>query len=154
MLDDQERQEIDREIAKYPVRQAAAPEALKIVQRRRGWVSNEALADVARHLGMTEDELDGVATSYNLIFREPVGRHVLFMCDSISCWLTGQVELYDHLRGRLGIGFGETSSDGRFTLLPIACAGACDEAPVMLVDDTLYIQLDPSKLDAILEKYE
>jgi NADH-quinone oxidoreductase subunit E len=154
MLDERERRDIDREIAKYPAKQAAAPEALKIVQRYRGWVSDEALAEVARYLGMTEDELDGVATAYNLIFREPVGRHVLFMCDSISCWLTGQVELYEHVRKRLGIGFGETTADGRFTLLPIACAGACDKSPVMLVDDTLHVQLDASKIDAILEKYE
>jgi len=153
VLDDRERHEIEAEIAKYPVKQAAAPEALKIVQKYRGWVSDEALGDVARFLGMTEDELDSVATSYNLIFRKPVGRHVILMCDSVSCWLMGHERMYERVRQRLGIVFGQTTPDRRFTLLPISCAGACDKAPVMIVDETLYVQLDSSKIDAILEEY-
>ncbi len=154
MLDERERRDIEKEIGKYAMKQAAAPEALKIVQKYRGWVTDEALGDVARFLDMTEGELDSVATSYNLIFRKPVGRHIVLMCDSVSCWLMGHEQIYEHVRERLGIAFGQTTPDGRFTLLPIACAGACDKAPVMMIDETFYVQLDPSKIDGILEKYE
>jgi NADH-quinone oxidoreductase subunit E len=154
VLDERERRDIEKEIGKYAMKQAAAPEALKIVQKYRGWVTDEALGDVARFLDMTEGELDSVATSYNLIFRKPVGRHIVLMCDSVSCWLMGHEQIYEHVRERLGIAFGQTTPDGRFTLLPIACAGACDKAPVMMIDETFYVQLDPSKIDGILEKYE
>lgn len=154
MLDERERHDIEKEIVKYALKLAAAPEALKIVQKYRGWVTDEALSDVARFLDMTEEELDSVATSYNLIFRKPVGRHIVLMCDSVSCWLMGHERIYEHVRERLGITFGQTTPDGRFTLLPITCAGACDKAPVMMIDETLYVQLDRSKIDGILEKYE
>ncbi len=153
MLTDEEKQEIAAELPRYAQRRAAGPEALKIVQRRRGWVSDEALRDVADLLGMTPDELDEVATFYNLIFRRPVGQHVILICDSVSCWVTGYQAMREQLTARLGIGLGETTADGRFTLLPIVCLGACDHAPAMMIDDTLYGDLDPAKIDAILAKY-
>ena len=88
MLTDQEKKEIQRELGKYAQKRAAGPEALKIVQRHRGWVSDENLSDVARFLDMTDEELDSVATCYNLIFRRPVGRHVILICDSVTCWIS------------------------------------------------------------------
>ena len=125
---------------------------MKIVQRHRGWVSDEGLSDVAGMLDMTPDELDSVATFYNLIYRKPVGTHVIHVCNTISCWIVGQQEVFDHLRSRLKINWGETSADGRFTLLPIPCLGACDQAPAMMIDNEIYGDLTPQKLDAILEK--
>ena len=154
MLSEQEREEIEQELAKYAQKRAVGPEALKIVQRHRRWVSDESLSDVARFLDMTEEELDSVATCYNLIFRKPVGEHVILVCDSISCWIMGYEELFDHLTQRLGITFGQTTSNGRFTLLPTACLGACDHAPAMMIDDILYVDLTVSKLDEILDQYE
>jgi len=141
-------------VAIYAEKRAASIEALKVVQQHRGWVSDEALDEVAELLEMTPDELDGVATFYNLIFRKPVGRHVILICDSVSCWIMGYDNLRGHLRSRLGIDLGETTADGRFTLLPSVCLGACDHAPVMMIDDDLHLDLTPEKIDQILAGYE
>ncbi len=154
MLTERVKKEIQQELSKYAQKRAAGPEALKIVQSHRGWISDENLSDVARFLDMTDEELDSVATCYNLIFRKPVGRHVILICDSVTCWMMGYENLFNHLQQKLGITFGQTTSDGRFTLLPISCLGACDKAPAMMIDDTLYMELDTSKLDEIIEKYE
>ena len=154
MLTPEEIEEIQAEFQRYEVKQAACIEALKIVQRHRGWVSDDALGDVARYLEMTADELDSVATFYNFIYRKPVGRHVILLCDSVSCWIVGYDRILDRLKQRLGIGFGETTTDGRFTLLPNACLGACDHAPVVMIDEDLHLDVDPQMLDRILDRYE
>ena len=154
MLSNEERREIEAEVAIYAQKRAACIEALKVVQQHRGWVPDEALDEVAELLEMTPDELDGVATFYNLIFRKPVGRHVILICDSVSCWIMGYDNLRGHLRSRLGIDLGETTADGRFTLLPSVCLGACDRAPVMMVDDDLHLDLTPERIDQILAGYE
>ncbi|MEJ2702879.1 MAG: NADH-quinone oxidoreductase subunit NuoE [Sedimentisphaerales bacterium] len=154
MLTTQEMKEIEEELGKYAQKRAVGPEALKIVQRHRDWISDESLTDIARFLDMTEEELDSVATCYNLIFRKPVGKHVILMCDSVSCWVMGHEDLFNHLTQRLGITFGETTSNGRFTLLPVACLGACDHAPAMMVDETLYVDLTVAKLGEILDRYK
>jgi len=153
MLSDLERQEIKAELHHYDQKRAACIDALKIVQRHRGWVSDENLHDIAGLLEMTPDELDGVATFYNLIFRQPVGRHVILLCDSVSCWIMGYLRLREHLQAKLGINFGETSGDGQFTLLPIPCLGTCDHAPALMVDDEIYRDLTPEKLDVVLHRY-
>jgi NADH-quinone oxidoreductase subunit E len=153
VLSPEERQAIETELAHYPNKRAVGIEALQIVQRHRGWVSDEALADIAAFLEMSREDLDGVATFYNLIFRAPVGRHVVFLCDSVSCWIMGADRVCEQLTQRLGVALGETTADGRFTALPIVCLGACDHAPVMMIGDDLHQDLDEQKLDAILEKY-
>lgn len=150
MLTEEEKREIEAEFKRYEHKRAACVEALKIVQRRRGWVSDEELYDLAAMLDMTPDELDSVATFYNLIYRRPVGKHVIHVCNTISCWIMAQHEVFEHLRRRLGIGWGGTSSDGNFTLLPVPCLGACDQAPVMMIDQELYGGLTPQRLDEIL----
>ncbi len=153
MLSEDEVREIESVLEHYEQKQAACIDALKIVQRRRGWVSDESLRDLAAILEMSPEELDGVATFYNLIFRRPVGKNVILVCDSVSCWIMGYQGLRDRLRSRLGIDMGQTSADGRFTLLPVVCLGACDHAPAMLINDVLYPDLDPEKIDRILEDY-
>ena len=153
MLSEIERHEIESELAHYPNRRAVCVEALKIVQRHRGWVCDEALADVAELLSMSRAELEGVATFYSLLFRKPVGRHVVLLCDSVSCWIMGNGQLRQRFAERLGIAPGQTSADGRFTLLPNVCLGACDHAPAMMIDETHYQDLDPERLDAILDRY-
>jgi NADH-quinone oxidoreductase subunit E len=154
MLSEQEMEEIRHELRNYDQRRGAAPEALMVVQQHRGWVSDEALRDVAEFLDMTVHELDSIATLYSLIYREPVGRHVILICDSVSCWVMGYNPLLDHLQETLGIGLGETTQDGRFTLLPTACLGACDRAPVMMVDEDLHDLLTAEKIDQLLAGYE
>jgi len=153
MLTEEERREIEAEVPRYPQKKATCIEAMKIVQRHRGWVSDEALQGIGELLGMTVDELEGVASFYNLIFRKPVGRHVILICDSISCWIMGYDRMREHLTARLGINLGETTADGRFTLLPIDCLGACDHAPALMIDDDLHGDLDPEKIDEILNRY-
>jgi NADH-quinone oxidoreductase subunit E len=153
VLKEEELRDIRAEMGRYPTARAAAPEALRIVQRSRGWVSTEAVRDVAQLLGLGAEEVEGVATFYNLIFRRPVGRHVILVCDSVSCWIMGYEGLKRRLEERLGIGLGQTTPDGRFTLLPIGCLGACHRAPAMMVDGDLHENLSPEALDRILEGY-
>lgn len=154
MLTAEERQEIEGELGHYPTKQAVCIDAMKIVQRHRGWVSDESLRDIGELLEMSSADLDGVATFYNLTFRKPVGRHVVMLCDSVSCWIMGYERMRGHLTSRLGIQFGETTPDNRFTLLPIVCLGACDHAPAMIVNNNLHGDLDPKKIDKLLEECE
>lgn len=154
MLSDAEIQAVESIAKRYEHPQGASIEALREIQRTRGWISDEALCDVARVLGLSPDELDGVATFYNLIFRRPVGRSVILLCDSVSCWVMGCEALRKKLESGLGVKLGETTADGRFTLLPTVCLGACDHAPAMMVGENLFGDLDPDRLDVILDWYE
>ena len=147
------REEIAAVVRHAEYKRAAATDALRLVQKRCGFVSDRHLIEVAALLEMSPAELDGVATFYNLIFRRPVGRHVILLCDSVACWIMGETAARAHLRERLGIKPGETTADGRFTLLPIVCLGHCDHAPAMMVDDDQYGDLDAAQLDTILERY-
>jgi NADH-quinone oxidoreductase subunit E len=153
VLKEDEIRDIRAELGRYPTARAAAPEALRIVQRSRGWVSTDAVRDIARFLGLGAEEVEGVATFYNLIWRRPVGRHVILVCDSVSCWIMGYEDLKKRLEERLGVRLGQTTPDGRFTLLPIGCLGACHRAPAMMVDGDLHENLSPEALDRILEEY-
>jgi NADH-quinone oxidoreductase subunit E len=153
MLTEEEISEIAAEARNYQDKNAVCIEALKVVQKHRGWISNQLLQDVAELLKMTPDELDSVATFYNLLFRKPVGRHVILVCDSVSCWITGYEQIRKHLQSKLEISPGGTTADRRFTLLPIVCLGACGGAPAMMIDGNLHENLDPAKIDTILESY-
>lgn len=153
MLSSEEIKQIDKELTKVPYPQAACIEALKIAQAHHGWVSDESLKDVAAYLKMSIDELDSVATFYNLIFRKPVGRHIILLCDSISCWVMGYESIQDKLKELLNINFGETSQDERFTLLPNPCLGTCDHAPALMIDNDLYKDVSMEKLEGILNQY-
>jgi NADH-quinone oxidoreductase subunit E len=154
MLTEDEKNEIKAEFYKYEQRQAVCIDALKIVQRHRGWVSEEAVKDISEFLDMTSDELDSVATFYSHIYRKPVGKHVILICDSVSCWIMGYEKIVNYLQTKLGIGIGETTTDGRFTLLPSACIGACDKAPAVIIDNEIISDLDEGKIDDILAQYE
>lgn len=153
MLTEPERQEIEEELRHYPYRQNGCIGALQVVQRHRGYVPDEGIKDIAEFLEMSPDAVDSVATFYNLIFRKPVGRHVIRVCSSVSCWIMGYEQLRAHLAERLGIQFGQTTEDGRFTMLPIQCLGNCDHAPALMIDEELYQELSPDKIDEILAQY-
>jgi NADH-quinone oxidoreductase subunit E len=153
LLSDKEIREINIEISHTASKASASVDALNIIQRNRGWVSDEAVQDVAAVLDMTVDELDAVATFYSFVFRRPVGRHVILICDSISCWIMGYNPLLDVLKRKLDINFGETTHDNRFTLLPISCLGACDRAPALMIDDDLYGPVTAEFMDELLNKY-
>jgi NADH-quinone oxidoreductase subunit E len=144
---------IEREMQHYEDPRAASIGALKIVQKRHGWVPDAAIPAIGRLLGIPASDVEGVATFYSLIFRRPVGRHVVKVCDSIACLLTGYEEVRDELCKRLGVGFGETTADGRFTLLPICCLGACDRGPVLMIDEETHFEVSPRDIARLLERY-
>ncbi|HYW95881.1 MAG TPA: NAD(P)H-dependent oxidoreductase subunit E, partial [Bacteroidales bacterium] len=102
MLSKEEKELIEKEMTKFPVKSAASIEALKIVQDNRRWVSDEALADIAEILEVSTAELENVATFYSLIYRKPVGKHVILVCDSISCWIMGYNDILGMLKTKLG----------------------------------------------------
>lgn len=151
MLSDEEKRRIEAEAGRYPSRKAAISEALMIAQEARGWVSDETLAEVASEVGISLAEAESVATFYELIYRKPVGEHVILACDSVSCWIRDGGVLAA-LKAKLGIEFGGTTADGAFTLLPAACLGLCEQAPAIMIDGEAYGDLKPEKLDAILEE--
>jgi NADH-quinone oxidoreductase subunit E len=153
MITDDEKKAIDMASAHYSNRQAVGIEALKMVQAEQGWISDDDLADIANHLGMTPAELDGVATFHNLIYRHPVGRHVIHICDSVSCWIMGYQQVQQQIEAQLGIGMGQTTADGRFTILPIPCLGCCDHSPTLMIDDQLHEDVSPDRVPSILEAY-
>ena len=149
VLTREEIRQIDAELAHVPYKAGAAIDALKIVQAQRGWVSDESLRAIAKHLEMSAEELDGVATFYNLIYRRPVGEKVILFCDSVSCWICGCDAIKAKLSAKLGVDYGETTADNQYTLLPVPCLGACDRAPVMMVGDDLITHLDEAKIDQL-----
>lgn len=152
-LSPEERGEIEHEMTHYEDPRAATIEALKIVQRHRRWVPDGACAAIGKVLGIPSADVEGVATFYNLIFRQPVGRHVIKVCDSISCFLTGYEEVMAALRRELGILPGQTTADDRFTLLPICCLGNCDKGPTLMIDDDTHGPLTPEAIPMLLERY-
>ncbi|MDA7085620.1 NADH-quinone oxidoreductase subunit NuoE [Pseudomonas sp. SA3-5] len=148
-----ERLAIEHELAHYEDPRAASIEALKIVQQQRGWVPDAAIPAIGEVLGIPASDVEGVATFYSQIFRQPVGRHIIRLCDSMVCYLQGHESIQAALQQRLGIGLGETSSDNRFTLLPVCCLGNCDKAPSLMIDDDTYGHLDADNLAQLLERY-
>ena len=154
MLTEEERNAILKAAGRYPKKIAASVEALKIVQAARGWVPDAEIKEIAQVLDLDPSQVDGVATFYSAIFRRPVGRHVIMLCDGISCWVMRYEDIADRLRTVLGIGFGETAPDNRFTLLPVSCLGLCEQAPAMIIDSDVHGNLTVEKIDGILKKYE
>ena len=152
-LSAEELAEIRHEMAHYEDPRAATIEALKSVQKHRGWVPDGAIAAIGAVIGIPASDVEGVATFYNMIFRRPVGRHVIKLCDSISCFLTGYDALRDAIALHTGLEYGATSADGRFTFLPVCCLGNCDKGPALMIDDDTYGPVAPHDLPALLERY-
>ncbi len=153
MLSELEKKRIEAEAAHHEQKRGAVSEALMIVQEGHGWVSDEHVRDIAEVLGMTVEEVDGIATFYDLVFRKPVGKHVVMVCDSVSCWIMGEETLAAHLRQSLGVEMGGTSADGMFTLLPVGCLGACDRAPALMIDGQIFEDMTPEGADELIARY-
>ena len=148
-------QKIDKEIAKYPAdqKQSAVMMALIIAQDEKGWLATETMDFVAGYLGMAPVAVYEVATFYNMYDLQPTGRHKLTICTCLPCGLQGSLAAADHLKARLGIDFGETTGDGRFTLKEGECMGACAMAPVVLVNNKkMHDTMSNEKLDALLDQ--
>ena len=145
--------EIEHEMKLYPDKRAVGLEALKIVQKHQGWVSDESLLAIAKYLNIPIADLEGVATFFNLVYRHPVGKNVILFCNSVSCWIMGCDGLREHIKKEVGIDFGETSEDDEFTMIPVPCLGDCDRAPVMMVGPSLHRNLTAEKIDQIISEY-
>jgi NADH-quinone oxidoreductase subunit E len=146
---------IDREIAKYPAehKQSAVIAALAIAQDQLGWLPPEAINELAEYLGMPPIAVFEVASFYNMYNLQPPGRCKLTICTNLPCALSGANQAAEHLKRRLGIGFGETTADGQFTLKEGECLGACGDAPVLLVNNKrMESFMSNERLDALLEE--
>src|SRR3989338_10623015 len=152
MLSAEEKLEIDHEITRFPIRRSSCLEALAIVQKHRTYVSDEALKDVAEYLEMSPTELDGIATFYNLIYRKPVCKKVIRICNSVSCFIMGYDKIRAQIEQKLGIQLGQTTPDQQFTLLPTPCLGTCDHAPALMINNELFRDLTEEHLIEILKK--
>jgi NADH-quinone oxidoreductase E subunit len=141
-------------LTRYPNTQAALLPVLWLCQERWGWVSTGMTRAIAERLGLSPAFVEGVVTFYTMFQRRPPGRYLLQICSTLSCQLCGTGDLVGHLKQRLGIDFGETTPDGRFTLVDVQCLGACGEAPVVQVNNDYYTELTVDRLDALLERFE
>jgi len=151
-LGDDMRTAIEDAKAHHGGRRAAMLETLRMIQQQHGWVSDAHLKEAADLLGVTTAELEDIATFFSLIFRRPVGERLILLCDGASCWLNGADAVRDAVMDRLGIGFGETTADGKYTLINICCVGGCDHAPAAVIgrDRKLVGPLSPDDLDTLL----
>jgi NADH-quinone oxidoreductase subunit E len=155
MLSTESIKKIDRELTKYPSdqRQSAVMSALAIAQDEKGWLATETMDFVAQYLGMPPIAVYEVATFYNMYNLQPLGRHKITICTNLPCALSGANDAAAHVQKKLGIGFNETTADGRFTLKEGECMGACGDAPVMLVNNKRMCSfMSNEKLDELLEE--
>ncbi|HYD57545.1 MAG TPA: NADH-quinone oxidoreductase subunit NuoE [Burkholderiales bacterium] len=155
MLSEDALRKIDREVAKYPpdFKQSAVMSALAIAQDEKGWLSSETMDFVAQYLGMPPVAVYEVATFYSMYNRHPTGKYKLTICTCLPCGLQGALDAADHLRGKLGIGFNETTPDGHFTLKEGECMGACAMAPVVLVNNKkMHDYMTNEKLDRLIDE--
>jgi NADH:ubiquinone oxidoreductase subunit E len=139
---------------KSTVREAALLPMIKEEQRASGYVAEEAVAGMSKALGLSVSDVFGVATFYSFVSMAPLGKHVIRICKSVPCCLQDAEMMIACIEKELGIGPGETTPDGRFTLELTNCIGACDQAPAMLVDDDVHGQLTPSKIAEIIRSYD
>lgn len=143
--------EVRRLEALYPERRGALLPVLHLAQEAFGHVSLEVEEYVAGLFDLSPAHVHEVVTFYTLFFQRPKGRHVVSICHNLSCHLAGAPEILRHLMTRLGVDVGETTEDGRVTLLSVECLCACEQAPMMQVDDRFEGGLTPAKVDRLLE---
>lgn len=153
MLSPEARAEIEHAKSHYPDARAASIDALKTVQKEQGWVPDGAIYAIADILGIPASDVEGVATFYSQIFRVPVGRHVIRVCDSMVCYINGYEPVLSEIKNQLGIELGQTTADNRFTLIPVCCLGNCDKGSTIMIDDDTHGGLEPASVAALLEKY-
>ena len=156
MLSKESLAKIDLEVAKYPPehKQSAVMAALHIAQDEHGWLSVPLMDYVADLLAMRPIQVYEVASFYSMYDLKPIGRHKISVCTNISCLLRGSDDVVAHLKDRLGIGFGETTADGRFTLKEVECLAACGGAPMFQIGKVYYENLTPERIDEILAGLE
>jgi NADH-quinone oxidoreductase subunit E len=146
------RERLTEMMAEAEHRRELAIDVMFALQDHYGYLSDEAVAEAAELLGLSLLEVEELATFYTFLYREPVGRYVIHICDSVVCWMEGEETIAEHLSRKLGIRMGETTPDGLFTLLPVCCIGYCDRAPAILINRKVYGPLTPETIDEVLER--
>jgi NADH-quinone oxidoreductase subunit E len=152
MIPEQLRKSLQERVATAITAREAAVDVMKELQAHYGWLSDEAVGEAAELLGLSPLQVEELATFYEMIYRRPVGKKVIHVCDSISCWAACCDDLLQHLKVKLGVELGGTSADGMFTLIPCCCMGMCGDSPAMSVDGTPYGNVTPELADQILER--
>ena len=137
-------------LTRYPTKEAALLPTLWLAQRQEGWISRETMEYVAGLLDVSPVKVYSVVTFYTMYHTRPMGRSVIQVCRNLSCSLLGARELIACLEEKLGVRVGETTPDGRFSLLTVECLGACGDAPMMQVNDEFIGNLSPARIDDIL----
>lgn len=148
--------EIEHWLAKFPKdkRQSAVLQALRIVQDKEGWLSTPMMDAVAEYIGMPKINVYEVATFYSMYHLKPAGKHRIYVCESVSCFLCGSQDIMEHLKRKLDVKVGETTKDGKFSLHAAECLAACRNAPAIQINRDYYENLTTDKVDALLENLE
>ncbi len=152
MLPEILREKLKSQIDSVDHKRELAIDVLTAVQAHYGYLSDAAVEEAGVLLEMTPLEIEELATFYTFIYREPVGKYVIHVCDSVICWMEGEENLADHLCKKLGIRMGETTADGLFTLLPVCCIGYCDRSPAILVNRKVHGPLTIESLDRLIDE--
>lgn len=152
MIPEPLREKLAEKIARAEDAREQAVDVMFEIQNHYGYMTDEAMREASALLGMTTLELEELATFYDHIYRSPVGRYVIRVCDSTICWMEGHERVVDYISSRLDIRMGGTTADGLFTLLPVVCIGYCDRSPAMTVNERVYGRLTPERIDEILRR--
>jgi NADH-quinone oxidoreductase subunit E len=152
MIPDHLRLELEQRVTNAITNREAAVDVMKELQRHYGWLTDEAVQEAAELLGLSPLQVEELATFYEMIYRRPVGRHVIHVCDSISCWAMGGETLLKHFERLLGIETGCTSLDGKFTLIPCCCLGNCGNAPAVMVGERQFGPVTLERAEALLNE--
>ena len=150
MIPEELKSRLAKEIAEAEDPREKAIDVMFALQDIHGWMTDDAMVEAAELLGMSPLELDELATFYDFIYRSPVGKYVIHVCDSALCWMEGCERVVDYLASRLKVAMGGTTEDGLFSLLPVCCIGYCDRAPAMMINKRVYGKLTPDKIDRII----
>ncbi|MDD2900075.1 MAG: NADH-quinone oxidoreductase subunit NuoE [Desulfuromonadaceae bacterium] len=154
MIPSELKNDLQTRIASAVTNREAAVDVMKALQGHYGWLTDEAVIEASELLGLSPLQVEELATFYEMIYRRPVGQHVIHVCDSISCWAVGGESLLQHISVFLGIAAGETTPDGLFTLLPCCCLGNCGQAPTMMIGDVVYGSVTPENIASIFSSYQ
>jgi NADH-quinone oxidoreductase subunit E len=151
MLSQEAQQHIRDLIGKYPRKRSALIPSLHLAQKEAGYLSNDTIAEIAKIFDLSPNEVLEVVSFYTMLYKKPMGKYVIQVCTNISCLLCNAEDIVAHLTGKLGIRFGETTQDGKYTLLEVECLGSCGTSPVIQINDDYYEDLTPEKVDQILD---
>ena len=151
MISEEVSRQIQELIGKDPKKRSALIPSLQLAQQEAGYISPEMMCEIAGMFDLSPNEVHEVASFYTMLFRKPLGRHVIQVCTNISCMLCNAETIVAHLTEKLGIKLGETTPDGKYTLLEVECLGSCGTSPVMQINEDYYEDLTPEKVDRILD---